>query len=50
MKNTVTVVGRNENGEVIIRINTTRENKYNAINKAMDTEEVTYVTTKEIIR
>lgn len=44
------VTGRNQYGDVIIRIETTYEERFEVINQVMDMEEVTAVTTNTIIR
>lgn len=43
------VTGRNQYDDVIIRIETTYEKRFDVINQVMDMEEVTAVTTKTII-
>lgn len=50
MTNTTIVTGYNEQNEVIIRIETTYENRFETINRVMDMEEVTHMTTKTIIK
>ena len=50
MTNTTIVTGRNQFGEVIARVETTYENRFEVINKVMNMEEVTDVTTKTIIK
>lgn len=44
------VTGRNQYGDVIIRIETTYEERFEVINQVMDMEEVTAVTTNTTIR
>lgn len=50
MKNTTIVTGYNELGDVIIRVETTYEDRFATVNRVMDTEEVTHVTTKTVIK
>lgn len=44
------VTGRNQYGDVIIRIETTYEKRFDIINQVMDMEEVTAVTTATVIK
>ena len=44
------VTGRNQYGDVIVRVETTYEKRFDIINQVMDMEEVTAVTTATIIK
>ena len=49
MKKTI-VTGMNQYGDVIARVETTYEERFEVINQVMDMEEVTTVTTTTIIK
>lgn len=44
------VTGRNQYGDVIARVETTYEKRFEVINQVMDMEEVTVVTTATTIK
>ena len=50
MTGTTIITGYNQYNEVIITLEAEYNDRFQAINKAMDTEEVTHVTTKTIIK
>ena len=50
MTGTTIITGYNEYNEVIITVEAEYNDRFQAINKAMDTDGVTHVTTKTVIK